>query len=159
MTASRTVGASDAEKAPARAGAPIRGHTADRGPSGAARASGWSEAELAEVRAALDAELSAMDCEYARSLAELEQMHSGACAGSGDDQADAGAAAFEREQELSIVVNRRDLLDQMQRAIARIDSGAYGWCECCGQPIPKARLRAFPAATLDVACKAREERR
>ena len=33
------------------------------------------------------------------------------------------------------------------------------FCERCGKPIPKARLKAFPAATLDVACKQREERR
>ena len=37
--------------------------------------------------------------------------------------------------------------------------GADGYCESCGKPIPKARLKAFPAATLDVACKEREERR
>lgn len=126
---------------------------------GDARAAGWTDAELAEVRAALESELSAMGSDYTRSLAELEVMQSGASAGSGDDQADAGAATFEREQELSIVANRRDLLDQMQRAIARIDAGVYGYCERCGKPIPKGRLQAFPAATMDVDCKQREERR
>ncbi len=29
----------------------------------------------------------------------------------------------------------------------------YGACEHCGQPIPKARLRALPYARLCVACK------
>ena len=32
-------------------------------------------------------------------------------------------------------------------------------CASCGQPIGKARLQAFPRATLCVACKQREERR
>jgi hypothetical protein len=32
-------------------------------------------------------------------------------------------------------------------------------CESCGQPIGKARLLAFPRATLCVACKQRQERR
>jgi DnaK suppressor protein len=50
-------------------------------------------------------------------------------------------------------------MGQMRRAIARIDAGAYGYCESCGKAIPKARLQAFPAATLDVECKQREERR
>ena len=50
-------------------------------------------------------------------------------------------------------------MTQMERAVERIDAGTYGFCERCGNPIPKARLKAFPAATLDVACKQREERR
>jgi DnaK suppressor protein len=41
----------------------------------------------------------------------------------------------------------------------RIDAGTYGVCESCGQPIGKARLLAFPRATLCVACKQRQERR
>ena len=94
-----------------------------------------------------------------RSIAALEELAQQSSVGSGDDQADAGAATFEREQELSIVANRVDLMQQMQRAIARIDDGGYGRCESCGKAIPKARLQAFPAATMDVECKAREERR
>ena len=78
---------------------------------------------------------------------------------SGDDQADAGSKTFEREQEQSIAANRHDLLAQIQHAIERIDGGTYGICENCGKPIPKARLKALPMATLDADCKAREERR
>ena len=66
---------------------------------------------------------------------------------------------FEREQEQSIAANRMDLMVQIQRAVERIDAGTYGYCESCGRPIPKARLKAFPMATLDVGCKQREERR
>ena len=48
---------------------------------------------------------------------------------------------------------------QMERAIERVDADTYGRCESCGNPIPKARLQAFPSATLCVTCKQREERR
>ena len=51
------------------------------------------------------------------------------------------------------------LLAQNERALARIEAGTYGVCESCGEPIGKARLQAFPRATLCVACKQREERR
>jgi len=141
-------------------GAAVDGMSAD-GTAGTtpAESAGWSAAELAEVRADLLAELATMGADYHRSLADLEVLQAGGSSGAGDDQADAGSATFEREQELSIVANRRDLIDQMQRAVARIDAGTYGFCERCGQPIPKARLQAFPAATLDVMCKQREERR
>ncbi len=77
----------------------------------------------------------------------------------GDDQADAGAKTFEREHELALTQNARELLEQTERALARIDAGTYGVCESCGKPIGKARLQAFPRATLCVTCKQREERR
>ena len=79
--------------------------------------------------------------------------------GAGDDQADSGSSALEREQELTLVNNTRDLLVQSQHALGRISAGTYGTCESCGRAIGKARLQAFPRATLCVECKQREERR
>jgi RNA polymerase-binding protein DksA len=123
------------------------------------RDSEWTARELAQVRAQLVAQLSEMQSEYNQSLIELDELQSSSTDGAGDDQADAGSKTFEREQELSIAANRLDLLTQIKRAVERIDAGTYGYCESCGKPIPKARLKAFPMATLDVACKQREERR
>jgi RNA polymerase-binding transcription factor len=77
----------------------------------------------------------------------------------GDDTADAGAKTFQREHELALTQNARELLAASTRALARIDDGTFGVCESCGQPIGKARLQAFPRATLCVTCKQREERR
>ena len=68
--------------------------------------------------------------------------------GAGDDQADAGAKTFEREQEISLANNSREMLDQSEHALERIDDGTYGICESCGNPIGKLRLQAFPRATL-----------
>ena len=96
---------------------------------------------------------------YDNSMRDLDDLQRAGTDGAGDDQADAGSKTFEREQEQSIAANRRDLITQIQHAVERIDSGTYGYCESCGKPIPKARLKAFPSATLDVVCKAREERR
>ncbi|MGH2757543.1 MAG: TraR/DksA family transcriptional regulator [Actinomycetota bacterium] len=75
-----------------------------------------------------------------------------------EDFADAGTATFERERDLSIRNNIRDLIDQMTRAIDRIEQGTYGTCERCGQPIDAARLRELPHASLCLDCKRREER-
>ena len=60
---------------------------------------------------------------------------------------------------MSLANNSRDLLVQVQRALHRLDTGTYGFCEVCGDPIVKERLQAQPRATLCVTCKAREERR
>jgi DnaK suppressor protein len=75
-----------------------------------------------------------------------------------DDFADAGTATFERERDLSIQNNIRDLIDQITRALQRIDEGTYGTCERCGRPIDAARVKALPHALLCMDCKRREER-
>jgi RNA polymerase-binding protein DksA len=75
-----------------------------------------------------------------------------------EDFADAGTATFDRERDLSIRNNIRDLIEQIDRAIRRIDENTYGSCERCGRPIDAARLKALPHASLCLDCKRREER-
>jgi RNA polymerase-binding protein DksA len=65
-----------------------------------------------------------------------------------DESADAGTATFEREKELSIEQNVRDLIQKIDRALKRIEVGTYGICERCGKPIEKARLKALPYVDL-----------
>ncbi|MFC7733167.1 MULTISPECIES: TraR/DksA family transcriptional regulator [Actinomadura] len=117
----------------------------------------WTEEELAEVRSRLREECSALEAEIAATATHIADGDSTASAG--DDQADAGAKTYAREHELALTYNARDLLAQNERAVQRMDAGTYGICESCGRPIGKARLQAFPRATLCVRCKQREERR
>jgi len=65
-----------------------------------------------------------------------------------DESADAGTATFEREKELSIEQNVRDLLQKIERALKRVDAGTYGICDRCGKPIEKARIKALPYVDL-----------
>ncbi len=116
-------------------------------------------AETSEFKARLRSERAAMQAEYAAAVGELDNLRRSHTDGAGNDQADVGNTTFQREQQQSIAANRRDLLGQLEHALERIDAGTYGRCENCGRPIPKARLTALPMATLDAACKSREERR
>jgi len=75
-----------------------------------------------------------------------------------EEYADAGTATFEREKDLSLVNNLRDLLDKIDKAMAKIDEGTYGLCDRCGKPIEKARLKALPYANLCLKDKQAEER-
>ena len=68
--------------------------------------------------------------------------------GPDDESADAGTATFEREKDLSIEQNVRDLLDKIERALRRMDQGTYGICDRCGKPIEKARIKALPYVDL-----------
>src|ERR671936_2309858 len=65
-----------------------------------------------------------------------------------EENADAGTFTFERERDLSIENNVRDLLSKINRALARMDEGIYGICARCGKPIEKARLKALPYVDL-----------
>ena len=91
--------------------------------------------------------------------AQAEDLLQDSGDGAGDDQADAGAKTFEREHEISLVYNARDMVMQTEHALDRITAGSYGKCEDCGNAIGKARLQVFPRATLCMICKQKEERR
>ena len=119
----------------------------------------WSEAELEEVLTDLHEHLDRLRAELHDQEAELAGLMRDSGDGAGHDQADLGATSFERDQELTLVNNAREMLAQSERALARIDDGSYGVCESCGNPIGKMRVMAFPRATLCLPCKQREERR
>ncbi|HUD39599.1 MAG TPA: TraR/DksA family transcriptional regulator [Streptosporangiaceae bacterium] len=119
----------------------------------------WTEAEVAELSEQLAAEAAELRAEIERAESEIADRFGDSVSDAGDDQADLGAKTYEREHELALTYNARELLAQTERALARIESETYGSCESCGEPIGKARLQAFPRATLCVSCKQREERR
>jgi RNA polymerase-binding protein DksA len=122
-------------------------------------ASPWSDEELAGFRVALEADITRLREELHMGEVDMADLIADSGDGAGDDQADAGSKTLEREQEMSVNANARDLLDQSTHALHRLQAGTYGICESCGTVIPAARLRAFPRATLCIACKQAEERR
>jgi len=119
----------------------------------------WTATELKSMRNELAKDLARLKVELAAVESDMEDLISAAGVGAGDDQADAGTKTFEREHEMSLVYNARDMVLQTERALQRIDNKSYGRCEECGNSIGKARLQVFPRATLCMSCKAKEERR
>lgn len=73
----------------------------------------------------------------------------------GDGFADAGAATAERTERLGLAETLKGRLDSVDAALARIESGGYGTCMTCGNPIPEARLEARPSSIRCVDCKSR----
>ena len=113
----------------------------------------------------IGAELLAQRETFARELAELEagtfnqsQSDLSGEVSFDEESADAGTFTFERERDLSLGNNLRDLLDKVDSALRRIKAGTYGTCERCGRPIDKARLKALPYSVLCIDCKKLEER-
>jgi RNA polymerase-binding protein DksA len=119
----------------------------------------WTATELTEVRAELEKEAERLHGELAVLEAEIAELIRDGNDGAGNDQADVGSNTLERDHEMSLATNWREMLQQVEHALERIDDGTYGVCERCGKPIGKMRLMAFPRATLCLPCKQREERR
>lgn len=119
----------------------------------------WTAAELAELRAELEGEVVHLKQEIHDAEQEIVGLFRDGSDGAGNDQADVGSTTLERYHELTLANNARDMLNQIEFALTRIDDGTYGVCESCGNPIGKGRLQAFPRATLCVSCKERQERR
>jgi DnaK suppressor protein len=119
----------------------------------------WTATELKAIRAEIAADLERLRHELTLVEAEMDDLIAESGEGAGDDQADSGTKTFEREHEMSLVINARDMVLQTERALERIDAKTYGFCEDCGAAIGKARLQVFPRATLCMICKQKEERR
>ena len=121
--------------------------------------SNWTKTELNAVRKMLTSEATELASEIAQAEESFHALIMESGEGAGDDQADAGTKTFEREHEISILSNKKDLLDQSNRALERIEAGTYGACENCGKQIGKLRLQeANPRATMCMSCREREDR-
>ena len=95
-----------------------------------------------------------------RQIGEIEARYSGE--EKVEETADEGepeTITTDRERDLSLLENAKDLLDQVDRALKKIVDGTYGVCANCGKRVEAARLKALPHASLCISCKRLEERR
>ena len=101
-----------------------------------------------------------LEHERARILSSIEHLRQehpgnledelGELGGRGSDNhlGDMATATFDRELDEGLEEGAQQTLEQVDRALARIDDGSYGTCEVCGREIGAERLRARPWATL-----------
>ncbi len=75
------------------------------------------------------------------------------------DPADRATIEEEHALELRTRDRERKLLKKVEQALARIESGDYGWCEETGEPIGLNRLIARPTANLSLEAQERRELR
>jgi DnaK suppressor protein len=109
--------------------------------------------DLQAYRRRLEAELAELNGQCADLEESTEASLADATGEVGFDEefADAGSFTFERERDLSLVGNAKDLIDKVEHALARIDAGRFGRCGACGGPIEAERLDALPYTTLCLA--------
>lgn len=73
------------------------------------------------------------------------------------DPADRATIEEEHALELRTRDRERKLLKKISQALARIESGEYGFCDETGEPIGLGRLIARPTATLSLEAQQRRE--
>jgi DnaK suppressor protein len=128
----------------------------------ATKKSPFTKTELKGFRKELEEERDQLRRQFSEieesSLGAPQSELSGEVSSFDEEYADAGTDTFERERDLSLSNNIRDLIDKIDRALESIDEGTYGICERCGRPIEKARMKALPYATLCIKDKQAQER-
>jgi RNA polymerase-binding transcription factor DksA len=63
-----------------------------------------------------------------------------------EESGEGDTLAVERERDLALSAQFRIQVEEIDRALLKLDDGTYGICEVSGSPIPKERLKAIPWA-------------
>jgi len=102
---------------------------------------------LEQERAGCERRIRALEREFAGIAAAADGSN-------GDDEHDPEGATvgFERAQVSALLEQSRTRLGEIDAALARVGTGAYGVCERCGGPIPAERLAVRPTAATCVRC-------
>ena len=74
------------------------------------------------------------------------------------DITDRASVETDRALELRTRDRARKLIAKIDQALARVETGSYGFCEETGEPIGLKRLEARPIATLSIEAQERHER-
>ena len=97
-----------------------------------------------------------LQAKRAEIIAELDQLTAPATETGdisfGKRVGDGTSIAVERITQVAAHDGLQTLLDEVDRALAKVAEGSYGKCDSCGKPIGAARLEARPWATHCVDC-------
>lgn len=74
------------------------------------------------------------------------------------DITDRASVETDRALELRTRDRARKLINKIDQALQRIETGTYGYCEDTGEPIGLRRLEARPIATMSIEAQERHER-
>ena len=140
------------------------GDTVEAGPAGVSedRAGSFPTKTLDKLRRLLEEERGTYWRQALDLAAEAEALASEREPGDtqfDEESGEGDTLNVERERDLALSASARQAVEEIDRALRRMDAGTYGACERCGKKITVARLEALPFAALCIECKSREERR
>ena len=112
------------------------------------------QAQIEEFKKLLESQLEQLLQEAGKTVSEMTDEN-----GNFPDPTDRASLESDRNFELRIRDRERRLIMKIRDALARIENGTFGTCECCEEPIGEARLRARPVTELCIDCKTEQERK
>lgn len=71
----------------------------------------------------------------------------------GMHMADVATEMYDREFNLGLASNDRELLHKIDKALKRLEEKAYGLCSACKKSIPDVRLKAIPYVETCLKCQ------
>ena len=74
------------------------------------------------------------------------------------DSGDMSQSIFDREMDATLEGQTERRLEQVERALQKIEDGTYGICDDTGEEIPRGRLEAVPEAIRTIEAQQRFER-
>jgi RNA polymerase-binding transcription factor DksA len=106
------------------------------------------------LRERLDAELTVARRLVEDLQGELDGIISGQEAEPPDDEHDVEGSSigFERQRVGALLAHAKGRVTELEAAAVRVDSGSYGRCEACGNPIGEERLAALSTTQRCVTC-------
>jgi DnaK suppressor protein len=107
-----------------------------------------SDSMLATLRASLEEEREQLQ----HQLEELERSNDPDGLGFDENFADSGQVGAQQGEQATLARSLHDQLDDVTRALEKMDDGSYGKCENCGKDIQEPRLEAIPAARHCIDC-------
>ncbi|WP_443069005.1 TraR/DksA family transcriptional regulator [Streptomyces sp. NBC_01278] len=113
-----------------------------------------ASAEAAPVRARLEVSRASTCAQIAALQRDFDGIVEANALVAVDDEHDpeGSSTAFERAHVAALLTLAAEHLEELDRALGRLERGGYGWCEACGERISAARLEARPEATACVRC-------
>lgn len=75
------------------------------------------------------------------------------------DIGDMSSDNFSEQLLVNLEERERKILEEIERALEKIENGTYGICERCGEPIEEKRLEAKPYARYCIACRKKLEKK
>ena len=89
---------------------------------------------------------------------QSQKDSSGDISGHALHMADVATDMYDREFNLGLASNDRELLYKVEEALARIEENTYGVCQSCHKSIAVARLKAIPYVETCLKCQEKIEK-
>jgi len=99
-----------------------------------------------------------LEQQWQAQVAEITRLSLDALDPPGCDADSDGSRTEDLRVAAQLIAATRQQLEETEAALLRVDTGDYGLCGACQQPVPTERLDALPAARYCVTCQQRHQR-